>query len=268
MVKKMKNTKLEKLRFQVHLTDHCNLNCIGCNHFSPIAKEFNLNKDCFEKDCKRIIELTSGCVSEVILLGGEPLLHPNICPFLKIAAKYFSNSDIILITNGILLLKQTETFWKTCNKCNVRILITEYPINIKYIDIKQVADKYNVTLNYAINRGTDVKIMECTPLDVEGKQDMSQSFQKCYKSNNCITLKDGKLYTCCTAPFANNFIDYYKAPITISNEDSIDIYKAKSIEEILYFLSQPIPFCKYCDIENTRKGIEFSISQKKMSEWT
>lgn len=264
----MKNKTLERLRFQVHITDHCNLNCIGCNHFSPIAKEFYLEKDCFEKDCKRIFELAGGEVSEVALLGGEPLLHPNIYPILEIAAKYFSHSDIVLITNGILLFKQPEIFWKTCNQNNIRILITEYPINIRYTEVKQIAERFNVTLNYAINRGVDVKTMECIPLDIKGEQDMSQSFDNCYKSNNCITLKDGKLYTCCTVPFANHFIDYYKVPIKISDEDGIDIYKAKSIDEILCFLSQPIPFCKYCDIRKTRKGLNFSISQKKISEWT
>ena len=26
------------IRFTIHLADHCNLNCVGCNHFSPLAE--------------------------------------------------------------------------------------------------------------------------------------------------------------------------------------------------------------------------------------
>ena len=31
---------LEKI--DIHLTDHCNLNCKGCTHFSPLAEDFYL----------------------------------------------------------------------------------------------------------------------------------------------------------------------------------------------------------------------------------
>ena len=264
----MEYQPLNRLRFQVHLTDQCNLNCIGCNHFSPLAKEFYLDKNAFEKDCKRIFELTNGNVSEVALLGGEPLLHPNIFPIIEIAAKYFYKSDIAIITNGILLLKQTDYFWEICNKSKVRILITEYPINISFTQIKQIAEKYNVTLNYAINRVSAIKTMECIPLDISGKQDGVQSFKQCYKANNCITLKNSKLYTCCTVPFANDFIDYFKVDMKVSESDGIDIFEATNLDEILHFLSQPIPFCKYCNIKGTRTGMEWSISKKKISEWT
>ena len=27
------------LVIEIHLTDHCNLNCIGCSHYSPLAPE-------------------------------------------------------------------------------------------------------------------------------------------------------------------------------------------------------------------------------------
>lgn len=263
----MRNKPLSKLRFQIHVTDHCNLNCIGCNHFSPLAKEFYLDKQSLKNDLNRLSELTKGDITEIILLGGEPLLHPDLCTLIEVAAQCLDKTNIVIITNGILLLRQTDSFWRACKEHKVRILITEYPINIRYTEVKQTSERFNVTLNYAINRGVDVKTMECIPLDIKGEQDMSQSFDNCYKSNNCITLKDGKLYTCCTVPFANHFIDYYKVPIKISDEDGIDIYKAKSIDEILCFLSQPIPFCKYCDIGKTRKGLNFSISQKKISEW-
>ena len=46
---------LQKMRgpyisFEYHLNDHCNLNCKGCDHFSPLAEEKFTNYEQFEKD--------------------------------------------------------------------------------------------------------------------------------------------------------------------------------------------------------------------------
>ena len=45
----------------------------------------------------------------------------------------------------------------------------------------------------------------------------------------------------------------------------IDIYKAESIDEILKFIVNPIPFCKYCNLDST--PIEWGLSKKEISEW-
>jgi hypothetical protein len=66
------------LRFDVHLAEHCNLRCIGCEHFSPLAKEEFLDIDSFKKDCIRLSELTNKDLEEMFLLGGEPLLN-SVC---------------------------------------------------------------------------------------------------------------------------------------------------------------------------------------------
>ena len=62
-----------------HLTDHCNLSCVRCSHFSPLAKSsFFIDVHLFERDCCRLAELTGGDVDEIQLSGGEPLLHPEV----------------------------------------------------------------------------------------------------------------------------------------------------------------------------------------------
>lgn len=109
------------LKFEVHLTDKCNLNCKGCMHFSCLCEETNLlDIHIYENDCKRISELTKGKIDNILLLGGEPLLHPNVKDFLIITRKYFPEISIPnrigiidLVTNGILLHKQSDDFWET-----------------------------------------------------------------------------------------------------------------------------------------------------------
>jgi ABC-2 type transport system ATP-binding protein len=69
---------------EVHLVEHCNLNCKGCYHFSPLAKEEFLFLTEWEKDCKQLSTLFKDRIGHISLMGGEPLLHPDICEFMRI----------------------------------------------------------------------------------------------------------------------------------------------------------------------------------------
>ncbi|MDR1285585.1 MAG: 4Fe-4S cluster-binding domain-containing protein [Campylobacteraceae bacterium] len=256
------------LRFDIHLTDHCNLNCKGCEHFSVIAEEKFLNIDIFKKDCERLSQLTNGCIDNIMLMGGEPLLHPQISQIVKITRQYFPVGIIKIITNGILLLKQKSDFWQSCADNEIGISITKYPIKIDFDTIKKTAEKYNVNLEYYSNSDKEEKTMYRVPIDINGKQNIKKSFKSCFRANQCIQLQDGKLYTCQTVPYIDYFNKRFKQNLKVSNKDYIDIYKAKNIEEILIFLSKPIPFCRYCDINKTVFGLEWGISKKDISEWT
>jgi hypothetical protein len=35
-----------------HIVDHCNLNCIGCSHFSPLAEKWFEDFETFKLDFK------------------------------------------------------------------------------------------------------------------------------------------------------------------------------------------------------------------------
>ncbi|WP_300759362.1 radical SAM protein [uncultured Brachyspira sp.] len=104
---------------EIHLAEHCNLNCYSCNHFSQLAAEEYYDIDIFENDIRRLYELTNGLINRFQLMGGEPLLNKNCKDYFYIVRKYFKNSLIWLITNGILLPKQDENFWVSCKENRV-----------------------------------------------------------------------------------------------------------------------------------------------------
>lgn len=83
----------------------------------------------FLKDCERLNELTHGVIERLELMGGEPLLHPNIIRNNEIARNNFEG-EINVCTNGILLEKQSSTFFEACNRLNISIAITIYPIKL------------------------------------------------------------------------------------------------------------------------------------------
>ncbi|GHT52577.1 hypothetical protein FACS1894106_1590 [Spirochaetia bacterium] len=251
------------LRFNIHLAEHCNLKCKGCEHFSPLAPETYLDIAVYERDCKRLSELTGGTVDMLELLGGEPLLHPEITHFLDMSRKYFPRGIIRILTNGILLLKMPEEFWQNCKKNEIEIHISIYT-HIDRNAISQLANKYGVLVTWDFVDGVE---WVRRPLDLDGKQKHEQSAKLCYQLNQCIQLVDGKLYTCARIAYIKYFNSTFNQHLQVTDADYIDIYKAKTIDEIFDFLSKPMPFCRYCNIKKTLFGLKWEISKKEMSEW-
>lgn len=265
--------------FEIHLTDHCNLNCYSCNHFSPLAKESFLKIEEFDKDFKRMAELTAGHVDIISLMGGEPLLHPQINEFIKIARLHFPNSNIQVVTNGLLLHRMGQDFWENCNKNHIWLSCTEYPLKIRWDEIRETAKKYNVEIYFLSDDGVHElqSYKPCTkdnknswyyPLDLDGKQDIRNNFINCKEANSCIHLRHGKLYTCCVAPNICHFNEYFNKNVPLSETDGIDIHKAKNLREVLDFLAKPINFCKYCNVKKRKLDLPWQKSTKSIKEYT
>ncbi|UQZ90395.1 radical SAM protein [Deltaproteobacteria bacterium Smac51] len=255
----------KKLRFEVNLVEHCNLNCIGCDHFSPVAEEGFTDVDKYERDLIRLSELFGDDVSSITLVGGEPLMHPQLIEFIKRSRRHFPKTGLGLFTNGILLTRMPAQFWEACRDEKVVIIITNYPIKIDNDKIRQLTGEYGIQLDYSWEN--KLKTMHKLVLDPEGKGDVDYNFKKCYRSNSCIFLQDGRLYTCTVAPTAHHLNKHFDQKLEMSEKDSIDIYQAQSANEILEFLRRPIPFCRYCDMHTKIKGITWKQSDKKLTEW-
>lgn len=57
------------LSFEIALAEHCNLNCAGCDHFSPLAKPEYADLESMTRDFARLSKLFHGCAEEIHLLG-------------------------------------------------------------------------------------------------------------------------------------------------------------------------------------------------------
>jgi len=255
----------KKLRFETDIVGHCNLNCKCCNHFSPLVGEYFVKPEDFEKDFARLSSLAGRNNENIDIMGGEPLLHPQIVKLLEIARKYF-DGPINIVTNGILLEKMDALFWESCGKNNICIILSSYPVKLNHKHLKKLAKKHSVKLK--IRKQFMNKHQWCRlPKDMEGSQDITDNINLCLVVNFCVFLKDGKLSTCCLPLLIYRFNEYFNKNIQVTENDFIDIYKAENIEEIYRFLSKPMPFCRYCKIRAWDIGIEWGVSKKEISEW-
>ncbi len=261
-----KRTKLN--HFYIKLTQHCNLKCRCCDEFSPLAKQEFINTKQLHRDLRRLAKLTKKQVDTIILSGGEPLLNPELTDIIKLVAKHFPDSNLELFTNGILVGEMGEDFWQICKEYNVKILVTVYPIKVDYNNIFNKAKKHKVVcVPQNIIVASDVKTTWHLPLDLSGSQNIPFNFLNCMHANHCFYLDKGKLYTCSIAGNISHFNEFFDKNLIVTENDYIDIYKVKNIDEILEFLSNPIPFCKYCNIEKRSINNKWGKSEFGIEEW-
>ena len=271
IAQKMKPASKDFFWFEINIVEHCNLNCQMCDHFAPIAHEGYISIESFEKQIARMAELLCGEVRRLKLEGGEPLLHPQINEILQMSRRHFTKGEIHLYTNGILL-KQWENsesgnLWKTCAQCDITLAVTEYPINIDYQTLRDKAAEYGVCYYDTTSRDENgIKYSFHHPFDLSGSQE-KYHFINCFCFNNCNTLRDGKMYPCSVLPNSHHFNSYYNKDLQISKQDSIDIHKVESFEEIADFTSKPAPFCRYCNVKE-RKPAGWKKSERNIKEWT
>lgn len=252
------------LRFEVHVAEHCNLSCRDCLHFSPLAKEEFLDIDEYRKDCARLSELFDSEVERLYLLGGEPLLHPNLVEIMKISREAFRYGQIGIITNGVLLPSMDDAFWAACKEYRIEVMPTKYPVTVDYDAVEKRAKQEGVFYHPHADK---MPRMLRTPLSLKGDQPVERNYYACNHSNNCLTLRHGRLYTCEIAAHAHHLKKHFDLNISVSERNGIDIYAVNSPEELMEKLTKPIPFCRYCRMDDRDFWENWSVSQKDRYEW-
>jgi len=244
---------------ETHITDHCNLHCKGCSHFSGLAMARNKNIDQFRREMFRLADIDD--IRTIRLMGGEPLLNPEFMEYCRIARHIFPNSNVVLVTNG-LLAHRLKPYVDELNNLNIEVTMSNY-----HIEEQETGFLYNLKKWSVHEKGNLYNIS----LDLKGGNNSQQMFDGCdLHQNKWYFFQDGRMYPCCIAgnisTFQNHFIQVY-LPVAQS-ECGIDIF-THSREEIIEFLNQPCKLCEYCRTDLRGKSYHpFAKSERKLTEWT
>ena len=239
---------------ELHLTDHCNLGCVGCSHFSNLAEPYFKS---LEEYIEEMHDLSRYSISTIRLMGGEPLLHPLWLAFCKVTRTYFPTSEIVLVTNGLLLNKVTPEEISELNDLNITVCMSNYDLNLNmpsYFGIKKTevhgkGELYNISL------------------DLNGLQEPQKAFENCDLHNNhWYFFKDGKLYPCCIMANIPIFIKKFGH---IEFQDIGISVKDHTEQEAEELLNKPTPMCRYCNtIARKNSRVKWCKSSGDISEWT
>lgn len=251
-------TKPNLRYIELHLTDHCNLNCRGCGHLSPIAQPWFADITTHDNDMKQLAKLFSN-INEIRLMGGEPLLHPMVTSFFASTRENFPHSTIHLVTNGLLLSKVTDDFWMECREHRIIIDLTIYPPAVRNM---------NDMLEKAVQKSVGVRPYIVTKFHVyknlRGNSDPVKAMKICRSWYYCPFLRNGRLYICAAPALAHYFNRSFGTKIP--DVGYVDIYSQKLTgDKCIEFLNQPSPACRFCSYDYPQ--FDWQRSRRAKEEW-
>ena len=249
---------------ELHLADRCNMNCTGCSHFSPFAEEWFPDEEQIARDLSVLRERMAGGIRHVNLLGGEPLLHANVCSIVRRVREICPRARITLVTNGMLLLRQTDEFWEMCRQARVRLNFTLYgPMSEKREAIEARCRAEGIPLR--VQRG-EVFFARMVP---DGSSDPERAFRFCRKGMYCPYLREGRLYKCAQAYHVRDFIrEARKAGVETADvvDEGLDINDTRhSGMGILRYLMTPGKVC--CCCSESMRLMPWSSGSRDVRDW-
>lgn len=246
----------------VHLVHHCNLSCAYCSHFSPVADEWYISAEQLEKELTIIAPHIKGHISNVWLLGGEPLLHPNIINLLYTARKCLPDIPLDITTNGILLNKMGEEFYDALIINDIGIRLSEYPIELNYKNL----------INNLKGRGIRVIFQQfkskfcIQKMNTEWNKPYKYNYWSCYLGGYVLELLDGKLYSCPQVAFWEFLNKRFGTNFKHKKEDYLLIKDIRTWKDIMRFRLTPKRSCKFCNADSN-EWREWKLSERVREEW-
>lgn len=251
---------------EINLVSHCNLNCAGCTHYSPIAPNSFLSIEDF-KTTMGYLKKIRKAYSVFRLLGGEPLMHPDILEILKIAGEELKGKRVELYTNGILLAVEkqrgfVESLAEICRKYEINIYITEYPVNVDYDKLFDTLKNYSVNAVLMGDRreSESFRLMRLDPK----KRGKKNNYYICTETD-CMQLVGDRIYPCSESAYCEFINDKYGLRFCHVDGDCIKVDDIKHFYSLWLFRMRSKPFCKYCVFP--RPLINWHHSQCTSDEW-
>lgn len=249
---------------EIHVTDHCNLNCAGCTHFTPFARKWFADAQQVGRDLAALREKFR-YIRHVTLLGGEPLLHPEYDKLVKVVKSVSPESLVTVVTNGLLLKGEPlNRFLSVCAENAVRVKWTVYP------PVRHRRDELVKAFRDAKVEMFMVEVGDFYVRMLPEGGNPGKAMRFCRKSTYCPYLRDGRIYTCAQAYHIREYIEACRRE---SGEDvkmcpsrGLDVYDAGlDGMKILYYLMEPCETCRFC--ADSFRFMEWKQSDGCVREW-
>lgn len=257
---------LKPCAIEINLVSHCNLNCAGCSHYSPIAPKSFIGIDEFKTTVMQLKRI-SKAYKKLRLLGGEPLLHPDILEIMKIAGEELRHTTIELYTNGIILSAEKnhtffESFAEICRDYGIRVYLTLYPVNVDYDKLIEELGKRSVKVALMGDRrsGGTFSLLRLNAAR-KGKR---YNYYICSEAG-CMQLVDDKIYPCSESAYSEFVNEKYGLSFVHEKGDYIRIADVRHFYSLWWFRMKSKPFCKYCVFP--RPAIPWGHSKHSSDEW-
>lgn len=269
------------------VTQACNISCTGCTNYSDLVHSGYLT---WEQGKKQIVPWLERLeIPDFGILGGEPLMNPDIRNWIKGLRELMPNSQIRFTTNGLLLEKNFDIVDLLHDIGNVVFKIAVHQKNEALEDvIKKVYEKfkwepvtefgvsrYKTTNNLRFHvRRPDIfyKTFVGSYANMRPHNNVSsEAFEICCQQT-CPLLYNGKIYKCSTSGLLMDTLKKFNYP----NKEQWESYIQDGLEptatniEIDRFLEnfgKPNAVCAMCPTKKDHQSAIIhldNVSTKKI----
>lgn len=232
-------TELETM--EIHAAEHCNLNCKNCSMFCGLVEtcDFPCYQE-FEEGIKQLKNFFPH-IKKFRIIGGEPLLNPELDKYICLIRNVYPYTDIRLISNGILVTKMSDQLIQTIIDNDVTFIVTQY------ISLKHSIDEINRFLSKTgIRYIVTEAVLEFQKIyNALGDSDIDENFYRCHWKGSCATMYGTKIATC-YVPFVIHYLSD-KFNLAIEETGKIDLMEeGLTAQEIIKRMHTPFDMCRYC----------------------
>lgn len=246
MIYQKVDNKIITVGLEYSVSYHCNMRCSSCSHMAPfISKKFpSINS--FEKDLRKLNQYLH--TQNLRLVGGEPLLNPEVTEFIIIAKQSGIADTVMLTTNGLLLHKMKKEFWDHIDFISITLYPGYYPSDENFKQFKKIAVETNTKLRIFENPIFRTTIVtKSHPYDLTAKM----IFKTCKSAHlyHCHMIHEGYLYKCACPPFLPEYLAKVDPKIDYRPfEDGFSIHQDDDPLGCQKYLldSKTLNACRYC----------------------
>lgn len=254
---------------EMHLVNHCNLNCRGCSHMSNVSPVDFIEEDYFEKEIEILNSKFN--VQTIRLMGGEPLLHPRISQLVAVTRDILPYSRIELVTNGLLLVKMTDEFWENIRDKDIVVSVSSYKPTMHISDgIIELFERHNIKYIFDVSsKQKDDKnyVFEFHKgLGHKKTHDGNKSSKVCF-GKNCYFYKDFKISKCAYPALIHLLNEKFFTSYVVEQDDFIDVRNINDGWDALKKLTEPMDFCSYCIEERPHKFEWTNVGDALLSDY-
>jgi len=235
---------------EINVAYECNLKCRYCSHFcdrmSGLASVSELMAD-FRTWCSKLAP------EKIRLLGGEPLLHPQLETIIWAVKRYWPKARIDLVTNGLLLPKRREIL-TLLHELGGHVFLSKHFNDADYLGEFDAAMGCLQTSGVEFTLYTsDRQWRKYYELDRDGTpvpydSAPEKAWRNCRTKNLCPTLWGNRLWKCQHQAWAVHAVHEGKLPEAWRFVcDDRPLPPESTSHEILTFLSsEAISGCRIC----------------------
>jgi sulfatase maturation enzyme AslB (radical SAM superfamily) len=212
---------------EMMITQACNLSCYGCTNYSDLIHSGYVRWADGRKQIESWLERVD--ISDFGIMGGEPLVNPEVEEWILGFRNLLPNAQIRFTTNGINLHKKFHVIKLLHDIGNCVIKISHHTDDPRLAEvIHQIFESYDwrPITEYGIDRWTTgdrvrfhIKKPEIFLKTYQGSYaDMMphdnnpiEAFDACIQQT-CPLLYNGRIYKCSTAGLLTDILDRFNRP--------------------------------------------------------